>query len=133
MIESLIRLLFLVIATERITELLVESKIFEPLRMLVKRWAYDLDAPPSDSVYQHFKVMLSYLTTCGYCVSVWVAFATALLAPSLFDYSIVNWFIMSMVIHGLANLYHVLYELMRRGRVRSIDITYRRSSEADGV
>ena len=88
MTESLVSLLFLVIATERITELLVESKIFEPLRMMVKRWTYDLDTPPSDSYYQQLKVMLSYLITCGYCVSVWVAFFSAILAPRFFEYKI---------------------------------------------
>ncbi len=114
--------IMLIIATERATELIVASKIFEPIRLFVKRWAYSNDDPPPDTIYQHFKVMIDYLMTCGYCVSVWVGGFFALFVGKYHHNIVINWLISLLFLHGMANLYHVVYELLRRGRVRSYDI-----------
>ncbi len=131
MIESILIIIVLIIATERATELLVESKIFEPIRLMIKRWAYPLDQMPSESYYQYFKVMLDYLSTCGYCVSVWVGFFFALFSPMMFKIWIINWFVMGLFLHGASNMYHVLYELLRRGRVHSYDILVKRNNTGE--
>jgi hypothetical protein len=131
MTYDLLILAFLVIATERITEIIVESKLFEPVRKAIKRYVYPLDEAPVDTYYQHFKVMLDYLSTCGYCVSVWVGYALSICAPMFFSISIVNWFIMGAVIHGLSNLYHAWYELVRRGRVHTHDIAITRKKDGE--
>ena len=58
------------------------------------------------------------LTSCGYCCSVWVAGVISAIEPAYFN----NVFLDAMLLHGLSNLYHVLYELTRRGRINSYDI-----------
>lgn len=131
MIDAILCLLFLVVATERITEIIVASKLFEPVRLCVKRWAYPLDVMPNDGYYQHFKVMVDYLMTCGYCVSVWVGYAASIYCPIFFEHRLLNWIIMGAVIHGLSNLYHVSFELIKRGRVHTYDIAYRRQRDGE--
>lgn len=122
MIE-IFRWVMLVIATERVTEIIVASKLFDPLRKIVKRWAYPLDNPPEESMLQEFKIMIDYLMSCGYCVSVWVGFLFAICLDRYFDNVVINWAIGGLVLHGLANFYHVLYEICRRGRVYTYDIS----------
>lgn len=106
-----------IIAVERATELVVESKIFEPLRLYFKKLAYNEDIPPRDDLKQKILVQIDYLLNCGYCVSVWVSALMAATMSTRFPF-IVN----LLFLHGGSNLYHVLYELLRRGRVRSYDI-----------
>lgn len=131
MIESCFTLLMLTIATERITEILVASKLFDPLRNMIKRWAYPLDEMPTDTYYQNFKVMIDYLVTCGYCVSVWVGYLLAVLSPSVFNITVINWLVMGAVIHGLSNLYHCAFEIVRRGRVHTYDVLLKRRNDGE--
>ncbi len=118
---DLFKWIMLIIATERAVELVIDSKIFEPIRVVIKRWAYP-DTPPNDNLMQHFRVMLDYLLNCGYCLSVWVGAIFALIAPSVFESSVINWAVSTLVLHGASNYYHVIYELVRRGRVKTHDI-----------
>lgn len=118
---DLLRWLMLIIATERAVELVIESKIFEPLRILIKRWAYP-DIPPADNIRQHFRVMVDYLINCGYCLSVWIGAIFATFAPPVFESYVVNWIVSTLVLHGGSNIYHVIYELLRRGRVKTYDV-----------
>lgn len=114
--------IMLIVATERATELVVSSKIFEPIRVRIKSWVYQSDGPPPDTIFQHFKVMLDYLIHCGYCVSVWVAGFFALFVDQYFESHVTNWFVSMLFLHGMSNLYHVLYELARRGRISTYDV-----------
>lgn len=114
--------IMLIIATERATELIVESKIFEPIRLRVKRWVYHNDAPPPDTFFQHLKVMLDYLLHCGYCVSVWMGGLFALFTERYFEPVYLNWFISALFLHGMSNIYHVVYELIRKGRIKTHDV-----------
>lgn len=127
MISVIFTWLILIVATERATELIVSSKIFEPLRSIIKRWAYNSDEPPSDTILQEFKVMFDYLVNCGYCVSVWMGALFGLFATRHFDSIFVSWFTSALFLHGMANLYHVIYELVKRGRVKTYDIILRAS------
>lgn len=115
----------LIIATERATELIVESKIFEPLRLRVKRLVYPGDAPPPDTFFQHVKVMFDYLLHCGYCVSVWMGGFFALFAERYFEPIFLNWFLSALFLHGMSNLHHVGYELARRGRIKTYDVMFK--------
>lgn len=119
---DLFKWFMLIIATERAVELIIDSKIFEPLRMAIKRWAYP-DTPPVDNMMQHLRVMLDYLLNCGYCLSVWIGAIFALFAPPVFESRMVSWFVSTLVLHGGSNFYHVIYELVRRGRVKTFDIS----------
>lgn len=112
----------LVVATERAVELIIDSKIFEPLRIKIKRWAYP-DAPPEDNIWQHLRVMVDYLFNCGYCLSVWVGAIFAIFTPPVFESGVVNWLVSTLVLHGGSNIYHVVYELLRRGRVKTYDVS----------
>lgn len=127
--SSIFTWVMLIIATERATELIVASKIFEALRLKIKRWVYPSDTPPSDTTWQNFKVLLDYLIHCGYCVSVWMGGLFAIFADKYFEHAVVNWFVSMLFLHGMANLYHVVYELARRGRIRTHDIMLKISSD----
>lgn len=120
----------LTVCSERLAELIVSSKIFEPIRLSVKRWAYPLDTMPNDDYYTNFKISIDYLLTCGYCVSVWTSYAMAFIAPSIYENMIINWCVSGLFIHGMANLYHVLYELLRRGRIHTYDLLIKRASKS---
>lgn len=124
MIQSVIVLLILSIVVEAISEIITSSEIIRPLRDLVKRHTYSIDAPPPDTFYQLAKVWFDKLISCGYCVSIWVAGFLALWVH--IDYTggngFINWLITTFVTHRLANSYHVVYELVRKGRVATYDI-----------
>jgi len=88
-----------VILTEAITEILVESVLFERARFYV-------EAKLPDSLF-------AILVRCGYCVSVWVGLVVSYalwLAP--FDW--VSWVqylqpaLMGLVLHRMSNVWHDL-------------------------
>lgn len=126
MIDDIICLIILSIVTERITEIIVESELFAPLREAIKKWTYPVDNPPIDDFIQACKIKLDKLISCGYCASVWVAGIIAVqmhLQCLLSPYTpFQKFFCTTFLLHGLANLWHVLYELIRRGRVHTYDV-----------
>lgn len=129
---GIITWLLYTIAVERSAELIVDSKIFEPLRRMIKSWAYSVDKPPEDNLYQHFKVMVDYLFHCGYCVSVWVsAFFAYFNIQNVSEHWVINYMVTILALHGSSNLYHVLYELLRRGRIRTHDVNIKIIEEVE--
>lgn len=126
MIESidLLRLLILVVATEAVTEILVEAKITNGLRAFIFLKAFP--PTPEDSLKPLIGKwrwrFVHDLFSCGYCMSVWVAVVLAFLAPQWFSWSIVNWLVMVFVIHRASNFSHVLFSLIKKGRIRTYDI-----------
>jgi heme exporter protein D len=80
-------------ATEAITELVVKSMMFAPIRALVSRlgnWVEEL-----------FK--------CGYCFSVWVAFGVTILSQHIFPFTglgLVGFFLTAVITHRLSNIIH---------------------------
>lgn len=133
MIEIIVILLLLTIAVEATTEILTSSKLIGPLQNKWKQWTYPVDRPPSGGLLRVFMVFVDDLWSCGYCTSVWVSGFFSLFAPSVFDNSFVNWLVSVFVLHRLANWLHVCYELVRRGRVNSLDIMLRVSEIDDGT
>lgn len=90
---TILYFLGMVVATESITQLVIKSTIFKPLRDLISRlghWPEEL-----------FK--------CGYCFSVWVALGITLLSGfSVFPTTngLVGLFVTTMIIQRLSNILH---------------------------
>jgi len=82
----LLKIALLAIATEAVTEILVESELFEWLRAIMRKTEFT-----------------AALFSCGWCLSVWVA-GTLLLLTHLGLFVIVILF----AVHRLANVWHNL-------------------------
>ena len=130
----MICLLLAVIVTEAATELVVDSEIFSKVRalLLVKE-----GMDPNSLVYR-IKLFLFKLINCGYCTSVWIAGAVALLTLDMYNLEHFNllpdyikWLGITLVLHRLSNWLHVIYEYVRRGRILTFDVTYRENSVVD--
>jgi len=82
-----------VILTELLTELLVKSVIFKPIRDRIK------------GINGWFKELFS----CGYCVSVWAAFGVVLLVQPVYNLVGTPWVdlpLTALVVHRLSNYLH---------------------------
>jgi hypothetical protein len=105
MYSIIIFIIFLnAIATEALTELLVKSTIFLPIRDF-------FDKKSRDNVIYEF---LSNLLFCGYCTSVWVSFLLMIPTFLFTDFILINKFIdfllFILVIHRLSNVFHYLID-----------------------
>jgi hypothetical protein len=120
------KFLFAAIVVERITEIITSSDIAamvfkDRLRVLL----YGIQ---KETWFRSFLVFIDKLTSCGYCCSVWVSAGVSIIPEArFFDNYIMN----TMLLHGLSNLYHVLYELVKRGRVHSYDINLKQEEPYD--
>ena len=133
MITILLILVLLTITVEAITEILTSSTLINPLQTRWRIWVYPLDGPPPNNILHNLGVFIDRLWNCGYCASVWVAGFFAIFAPIIFQDKLVNWVIMTFTLHRLANWLHVVYELVRRGRVNSLDIMLKITENEDGT
>lgn len=124
-------LLMLVVVTERITEIIVDSELTAPLRKKIKKWVYGLDKPPEPGLWFNIKTRIDYLINCGYCASVWVGlfvsgivinYCSNMRMNKYFDNYVVEWIIVGLFMHGMSNLYHVVYMLIMKGRILTADI-----------
>ena len=99
--------LFCIILTEAITEIIVKSNLFIPIRKYfferrnnkLSNWIHDL-------------------LDCGYCTSVWIGWFTAIL---FLDYinivdGYVEWFFLGLVVHRLSNVLHDILDIIYRGK-----------------
>lgn len=136
-IDNLLLLIFLVIATEAMTEIIVAAKITDGFRFKIAKLAHPLPPegePPSEPTSsRRFWIFLHDLFNCGYCTSVWVAMIWALFSPWFLHFGVecwitrqicwvVNWAIAVLVLHRLSNWIHILFSLIKKGRVRTYDI-----------
>lgn len=98
LINNITYVIIAVIITEAITEIVVKSELFLP----VKSKIFELGNN------NRFFKWLHSLIDCGYCFSVWAGLFTSLLM--LNDFNIVNkyvdWFLLGIVVHRLSNLFH---------------------------
>ena len=88
-----IELLLAVILTELITELVIKSIVFKPIRERIK------------GLHSGLKQLLS----CGYCFSVWASYGVVILmglAYNFTDYYIVDLTLTGLVVHRLSNYLH---------------------------
>ena len=134
MMEFIINLLVISIAIEAISEVITSSEITRPLREAFKRFTYPVDSPPSDTIVQTLKVWFDKLISCGYCVSVWVAGIVVFFSRLDFWFGgeFIGLVITTFAAHRIANLYHVLYELLRKGRIGTYDIELKYKEEDHG-
>jgi hypothetical protein len=140
MIEPIIVYVLGIIAVEAITEIVVDSELFRPIKL----WAFketpiDLDRL-NDKQLARMQIVLiiksriSYLVNCGYCSSVWVSGMVCLFSMSyisLGENPVFEWLLLTFSTHRLSNWLHVLYEYVRRGRVLTYDVTYKSGSAVD--
>jgi len=97
-VYNLITFLLAVIVTEALTEIIVKSEFFSPLRAKIYKLGKE----------NKFFDWLHQLLDCGYCFSVW---AGALIAVLLFRdvgliHKSIDWFLVGLVLHRLSNLFH---------------------------
>lgn len=131
--DTMIQIVIVGLIVERLTEIIVDSKIAEPLRKAISKWAsvdprfIDPEKPLPKSVV--FKEYMSYFVKCGYCMSVWVAAAFSTLFPVLIYQSesayfamLVNFICSTLLYHGLANWIHVLFKRTQVGKVDVKDL-----------
>ncbi len=88
-----IDLLLAVILTELITELVIKSIIFKPIRERIKG----------------LHGWLAELLNCGYCFSVWAAYGIVILMGLVYnftDYYVVDLTLTGLVVHRLSNYLH---------------------------
>ena len=87
----MIECLILILATEALTKLLRDAEIFNaPRAWLSGRWE-----------------LLDELISCGYCLSVWVAWAVLML--HFFGF---GWLISLLALHRAANLFHDMFGIV---------------------
>lgn len=129
---TLLTIILLVIVVEAVTEILTSSELTEPFRQAWKRQAYPIDGPPPDDFYQHARIWSDKLISCGYCTSVWVAAFFAIWAPTWFEPILINWICMTFVLHRLANWIHVVFELVKKGRVKTYDLELKLEDNRNG-
>lgn len=95
-----------IILTEAITELVVKSFFFEPLRK------YFFNRQEKNVVYNK----ISYLLECGYCFSVWAGMFSSIFMFKIYDdieFNVLQLFILGLVIHRVANMLHYLIDRLR--------------------
>ncbi len=123
MYQDILRMLLLVVVVEAITEIMVSSKIMDPLRQRFFRLAFPF--PRDDAEFRQRPVMafIYGLISCGYCFSVWVGAVAAFMAPAWFTAEpVLNWSINALVLHRLSNIFHIVLMLTMKGRVRTYDV-----------
>ena len=101
MLEFIIKIIMLIIAAEAITEIVVKSELFEPIRKFC-----------FESNYSALR-FIHRLLDCGYCFSVWAAFFVVLLNYLTYNY-IVEIFVLGLVVHRLANVTHFIIDRVRK-------------------
>ena len=135
-IVIIVQYLLLGLASEALAELIVDSEFSAKFRKPWKKWAYPVDRPPSNSIFQRFKVFVDELWSCGYCTSVWTSGFLALFVSldgprTLTGIPIINWVVATLVIHRLANWIHITFQLVKQGRVRTYDLLLKSSVAED--
>lgn len=121
------------VVVEAVAEIITSSYLFEFVRTSIAKKAL----PDDPSQARWYLALLNKLIGCGYCCSVWLAFAASWTLPG-------DWFgplpwdnlIFKMfLLHRLSNLYHSSFELLRRGRVKTHDVALTmalKGAEEDG-
>lgn len=120
------------LAVERITEIITAGDLFAELRAWLGTKANPMLPPPAE---EHVEVILpapadernkavqflwkkvSKLFSCGFCMSTWVSAAVAFALPDT-----TNILIKIFALMFFANVIHVIYNLLQKGRVKTHDV-----------
>lgn len=127
MIDSLFNLILFSVVVEAITEIIVAAKITDNFpRKFIKLRAHPLldedEPPPPVTVGRKIFIFLDDLLSCGYCTSVWVAGIANLFMPQIFSPLLISWIATTMITHRMSNWLHILYSLVKNGRIKTYDI-----------
>lgn len=117
------------IAVEAISEIITSSDITFGFRSYIKKLAFP-DEPSSHKYFAKSVGFIDRLISCGYCTSVWVAAALSVGIPKMLDGPI-GWVMCIFVLHRISNFIHVVFELVKKGRVKSYDIMYQKSEDLE--
>ena len=92
-IYMFIQVLMVIVLTELLTELVIKSEIFKPVRSVIFKLG------------DWFKKLFS----CGYCFSVWAAMGVVFITDTSYPLTGNNWLdlgLMALVVHRLSNILH---------------------------
>jgi len=118
--STVIQLLLAAVAVEAVVEIIIDSEIFAEVRAYIKDLCYPAE-PRANARVAYCFYKLNYFANCGYCMSVWIAaFAAIFCSVRLSGYWFVDWILSLFIIHRVSNLYHVLFMLIKHGRVHTI-------------
>jgi len=99
---SLLFILFAIVLTESITQIITKSELFKPIRgFFFKRRE------------NKFCNYLHDLLDCGYCMSVWVGWFVVI-AFLYLDSVILNVFFAGLVLHRLSNILHFIIDRIQK-------------------
>lgn len=120
------------LAVERITEIITAGDLFAELRVWLGTKANPMLPPPVEeyvevilpaptdernNVSQFLWKKVSKLFSCGFCMSTWVSAAAAFALPDT-----TNILIKMFALMFFANVIHVIYSLLQKGRVKTHDV-----------
>jgi len=100
MLELIIRFVAAIITTEAITEIVVKSELFEPVRKLLFESKYSV----LNFIHKIFD--------CGYCFSVWASLITVLVL-FIINNEVMDFLVVIIVIHRLSNLVHSMLDKLQ--------------------
>ena len=129
MINIIILYVLSAIAVEAISEIITSSDLTFGFRSWLNKLAFP--DVPRDILGRGAVAWFYKLISCGYCTSVWVAAGISIALPKPVE-GILGWVLCVFVVHRVSNLVHVVYELIKKGRVKTFDIMYQKSEEVDG-
>lgn len=116
-----------VVAIESITEIIIDSRLFKPMRRKIKKKWRKI----SEAEYQYSKIerrvffFLNAWVSCGYCLSYVVSAVAALfVAIRMSGYPLVDFFFTMFILGRLANWLHEFTQIVSRGRVKYVNVTH---------
>lgn len=128
------KLILFVIAVEAVTEILVDSKLFKPRRRAIKlHWKKINESGPYlySKTERTIYFFLNAWASCGYCLSYIVAAGAAFFVDlPVSGNMIVDYFLAMFVVARLANWLHEWTQIIKRGRVKYVDVTHNFPEEA---
>jgi len=100
-----LKVVFVVVFIEALTEIITKSEITEPIRKFVFEKGHK----------NKFFNWLHRLLDCGYCTSVWIGlFAALLLFRGLHLISpYLDWIFIGLILHRLSNVFHFIVDRIR--------------------
>ena len=102
MLQFVLKLVFGIILTEAITEIVTKSQLFIPVRrFFFKRKKYKVFSFIHD------------LLDCGYCTSVWVGILTSFYLYNQ-SFSFIMLFLIGLVIHRSSNVLHFIVDRINK-------------------
>lgn len=103
----LIKLLFAVVLTEAVTELITKADMFEPVRQKL------FNKIEEGNIFEWINLLMG----CGYCSSVWVGWFMALILfhNDVFVFSkYVDWFFIGLILHRFSNILHFIIDRINK-------------------